>query len=105
MAAMNLTDLSDRPAAHLSAGQKRRAGLARLIVSGRPVWMLDEPTVSLDAASVRLFADLVRAHLAAGGIAVIATHIDLGLDAPVLDLSLHRARHDSAANPFDEAFL
>ncbi|PRD38746.1 UNVERIFIED_CONTAM: ccmA [Trichonephila clavipes] len=76
---MNLRDLRDRSAANLSAGQKRRLGLARLLVSGRPVWMLDEPTVSLDAASVALFADVVRSHLAEGGAALMATHIDLGL--------------------------
>jgi heme exporter protein A len=79
--AMNLTDLARRPAQNLSAGQKRRLGLARLLVTGRKVWLLDEPTVSLDAASVALFADAVRAHLAGGGLALIATHIDLGLEA------------------------
>lgn len=105
MAALNLSELADRPAAHLSAGQKRRAGLARLRVCGRPVWMLDEPTVSLDRDSVALFAGLVRDHLAGGGIALIATHIDLGLDAPALDLSAYRARPRAAANAFDEAFL
>ena len=57
VAAMNLSDLVSRPAAMLSAGQKRRLGLARLLVTGRPVWVLDEPTVSLDAGSVALFAD------------------------------------------------
>jgi heme exporter protein A len=102
---MNLTLLQDRLAQHLSAGQKRRLGLARLLVTGRPVWLLDEPTVSLDAASVALFAGVVRAHLAAGGAALIATHVDLGLDeAMVLDLTAFRAqsrRHDGA---FDEAF-
>lgn len=104
---MNLAALRDRPAANLSAGQKRRLGLARLLVSGRPVWMLDEPTVSLDAASVALFAGVVRDHLAGGGAALIATHIDLGLDeAEVLDLTPFRARGQTAgpARGFDEAF-
>lgn len=105
---MNLTALAARPAASLSAGQKRRLGLARLLVTGRPVWMLDEPTVSLDTASVALFADAVRAHLAAGGGAVIATHIDLGLpEAQVLDLAPMKARPPAAGGPrggFDEAF-
>ena len=107
--AMNLTHLAHRPARALSAGQKRRLGLARLLVSGRPVWALDEPTVSLDAASVTLFADVVRGHLGAGGAALIATHIDLGLpEARVLDLGPYRA--DPATAPqgrpasFDEAF-
>ncbi|MEY4982266.1 MAG: hypothetical protein RIR62_532 [Pseudomonadota bacterium] len=108
MAAMNLTALATRRAAHLSAGQKRRLGLARLLVTGRPVWLLDEPTVSLDAASVALFAGVLRGHLAQGGSAVIATHIDLGLpEAAVLDLTPFKARPPAAGGrmgAFDEAF-
>lgn len=104
--AMDLTALADRPAAALSAGQKRRLGLARLLVARRPLWVLDEPTVSLDAVSVTRFADMVRAHLGQGGAALIATHIDLGLDARVLDLTPFRAKADPAARPagFNEAF-
>lgn len=105
---MNLHALADRRAANLSAGQKRRLGLARLLVTGRPIWVLDEPTVSLDAASVQLFAGVVRAHLAAGGAALIATHIDLGLEeAEVLDLCPYRAgaRPAATADAFGEAFL
>lgn len=109
LAAMNLEKLVDRPAQNLSAGQKRRLGLARLAVTKRPIWLLDEPTVSLDAASVALFAALVRGHLETGGIAVIATHIDLGLsEARRLDLSEWRARapdQGGFAGAFDEAFL
>lgn len=108
MVAMNLTALRDRRAANLSAGQKRRLGLARILVTGRPIWVLDEPTVSLDAASVALFAAVVRAHLAAGGSALMATHIDLGLaEAEVLDLSPFKARMPAAGGrvgAFDEAF-
>jgi heme exporter protein A len=107
MAAMNLADLAERPAQNLSAGQKRRLGLARLLVTGRPLWVLDEPTVSLDTASVALFVAAVRAHLMAGGAALVATHIDLGLaEAAVLDLTGFRARPQSAAGAggFDEAF-
>ena len=76
---LGLGDLGDVPAGYLSAGQKRRLGLARLLVARRPVWLLDEPTVSLDAVSVDLFAGLVAEHLAAGGLAVAATHMPLGL--------------------------
>lgn len=105
---MNLRQLADRPAHSLSAGQKRRLGLARLLVTGRPVWVLDEPTVSLDAASVALFAGAVRAHLAQGGAALMATHIDLGLsEATVLDLAPFKARPPELggiAGSFDEAF-
>ncbi len=105
--AMDLEHLADRPAAALSAGQKRRLGLARLLVSGRPLWVLDEPTVSLDAPSVARFGVTVRAHLAGGGAALMATHIDLGLDeARVLDLTPYRARPGRDARPagFNEAF-
>ncbi len=105
LAAMNLEALRDRPALHLSAGQKRRLGLARLLVTGRSVWLLDEPTVSLDAASVALFAGVVRAHLADGGAVLIASHVDLGMDeAATLDLSAFRARHGVRNGAFDEAF-
>jgi hypothetical protein len=80
-------------------------GLARLLVTGRPVWLLDEPTVSLDAASVALFADVVRAHLARGGSALIATHVDLGLDeAALLDLTAFRAQSRKPDGAFDGAF-
>ena len=102
--ALDLAALTRRRAGELSAGQKRRLGLARLLVTGRPVWLLDEPTVSLDVASVALFADVVRAHLKTGGLAVIATHVDLGLpEATVLDLDPHRAREIQSTG-FDEAF-
>lgn len=108
LAAYRLHDLADRPAAMLSAGQKRRLGLARLVIAGRPLWVLDEPTVSLDSAAVGWFAEAVRAHLGSGGAALMATHIDLGLpEAAVLDLAPWRAVPGRAApRPagFDEAF-
>jgi len=101
----DLSDLRDRLGGTLSAGQKRRLGLARLGVIGRKVLFLDEPTVSLDRFSVKLFADwLQNTHLAAGGVAVIATHIDLGLDAPELDLTPFKAA-DDAGGGSDEEFL
>ncbi|WP_209425739.1 heme ABC exporter ATP-binding protein CcmA [Pararhodobacter sp. SW119] len=102
--AMNLTDLAARQAQHLSAGQKRRLGLARLLVTGRPIWLLDEPTVSLDTASVALFGSVARTHLARGGTALMASHIDLGLnEARVLDLTSYRAA-PRLPQGFDEAF-
>ena len=104
MTGMDVASLAHRRASELSAGQKRRLGLARLLVTGRPVWLLDEPTVSLDAVSVTLFAGVVRQHLAGGGLAIIATHVDLGLpEAAVLDLTPYRARI-MARDGFDEAF-
>ncbi|WP_127104553.1 heme ABC exporter ATP-binding protein CcmA [Pararhodobacter zhoushanensis] len=103
--AMNLADLAERPAQSLSAGQKRRLGLARLLVTGRWLWVLDEPTVSLDADSVALFAAVVRGHLAQGGAALMATHIDLGLaEARVLELAPYKAGLPADLG-FDEAFL
>lgn len=101
----NLWDLRNRLAGTLSAGQKRRLGLARLLVTGRKVWILDEPTVSLDTASVALFGAAVTAHVAAGGAAMMATHIDLGVDAEIIDLAPYRATYSPTSDGFDEAFL
>ncbi len=104
LAALDLQPLVRRRAGELSAGQKRRLGLARLLVTGRPLWLLDEPTVSLDAGSVARFAGVLRHHLAGGGGAIIATHADLGLpEAAVLDLGPHRVRI-LLRDGFDEAF-
>lgn len=105
LAAFELEGLADRHAGNLSAGQKRRLGLARMVVTGRPVWVLDEPTVSLDVDAVAMFAAAVRAHLKGGGMALMATHIDLGLDeARVLNLAPFRARAPEP-DDFDGAFL
>ena len=104
---MDLAHLADRPAGRLSAGQRRRLGLARLIVSGRAVWALDEPTVSLDTASVARFEDVLRAHMAQGGIVIAATHVPLDIPAATIDLGPFRARPGAqAARPssFHEAF-
>ncbi len=91
LAQFALTGLETFPAAYLSAGQKRRAGLARLIAAARPLWLLDEPTVSLDAASTKLLADAVNAHLIAGGLVIAATHLPLGFQVS-RELDLSRAR-------------
>lgn len=101
-----LQDLRARAAATLSAGQKRRLGLARLAVIGRKILLLDEPTVSLDKASVGRFASFLQDHLDAGGSAVIATHIDLGFTATVLELAPYKLDAPAlTASDFDEAFL
>lgn len=108
LGAMNLRELAARPGHALSAGQKRRLGLARLMVTGRSVWLLDEPTVSLDHDSVALFVSMLRDHLGRGGAAVIATHIELGLpEAGILELGPFRAanlRRESRPAGFNEAF-
>ena len=106
ISAFDMGYLIDRPGGMLSAGQKRRLGLSRLIVTGRPIWLLDEPTVSLDTAAVAQFGAMIQAHLERGGVAVIATHIDLGLGdrAATLDLTQFKAAAEAQFNP-DEAFL
>lgn len=89
---LGLAGLSDVPAAWLSAGQRRRLGLSRLLLAKRPLWLLDEPTVSLDAAAVETLAGMISQHLAAGGIAIAATHVPLGLtNARELRLGAGRA--------------
>jgi heme exporter protein A len=79
LARLGLAALGDIPAGFLSAGQKRRLGLARLLVAQRPVWLLDEPTATLDTAAAAILTDVVDAHLNAGGLAVVATHLPLSL--------------------------
>ena len=104
--AFDLSALTSRYAGTLSAGQKRRLGLARLLVTGRPIWLLDEPTVSMDRDAVALFAKAIGAHLAGGGLALMATHIDLGLASETtLDLTPFRAAADTRLGASDEAFL
>ncbi|MEO1676741.1 MAG: heme ABC exporter ATP-binding protein CcmA [Pseudomonadota bacterium] len=97
LSAFDLVPLRNRLAAALSAGQRRRLGLARMMVTGRPVWLFDEPTVSLDTAATARFAAVVEAHLGRGGIAVIATHIPLGLSSVrELDLGAFRVRPETS---------
>jgi heme exporter protein A len=99
--AFDLHPLADRRAGEMSAGQKRRLSLARLLVTGRPVWCLDEPTVSLDVENVARFARAVESHLATGGAAIIATHIDLGLpNARTLDVTPFMAKRLRSDDPF-----
>ena len=106
LSAFELSPLEHRLAGTLSAGQKRRLGLARLLVTGRAIWLLDEPTVSMDQAAVALFARVLKAHLDAGGAALIATHIDLGLaKETTLDLTPFRAAPEARVGASDEAFL
>ena len=97
LAAFGIADLRRRAAGSLSAGQRRRLGLARLLVTGRPVWIMDEPTVSLDTAGVALFGRVVAAHLAGGGSALMASHIDLGVSAQTLDVGRFKATSQTDA--------
>ena len=77
---VGLGDIAHLPFGYLSAGQRRRAAIARLLVSHRPVWLLDEPTAGLDGASAARFSALMRSHLDAGGIILAATHLPLGIE-------------------------
>ncbi|KKB10830.1 hypothetical protein VE25_15950 [Devosia geojensis] len=79
--AVGLGPLARLDAGYLSAGQTRRLSLARLLVTPRPVWLLDEPTAALDTQGEAMVARLIEAHLDAGGIAVAATHLPLPIGA------------------------
>ncbi|SFJ40657.1 heme exporter protein A [Bradyrhizobium sp. Gha] len=81
LAAVGLDHAADLPASFLSAGQRRRLSLARLLTVRRPVWLLDEPTTALDAAGQEMFGGLMRGHLAGGGMIIAATHGPLGIEA------------------------
>jgi heme exporter protein A len=80
LAAVGLDGLAHLPAAYLSAGQRRRLSLARMIAVARPIWLLDEPTSALDTAAQAMLADLMRAHRAGGGLILAATHGPIGLE-------------------------
>jgi len=84
LAAVGLGHTGHLPAAYLSAGQRRRLSLARLLAVKRPIWLLDEPGTALDSAGQSLFAGLMREHFATGGIVIAATHGPLGVDAKEL---------------------
>ena len=77
---VGLGGIGHLPFGYLSTGQKRRAAIARLLVSHRPVWLLDEPTAGLDAQSETEFVALMNEHLGSGGIVIAATHQPLGIE-------------------------
>jgi heme exporter protein A len=84
LAVVELDHAARLPAAYLSAGQRRRLSIARLLTVRRPIWLLDEPTNALDASGQKLFATLMGDHLARGGLIVAATHTPLGISARTL---------------------
>lgn len=88
---VGLQRVADLPAAYLSAGQKRRVALARLLVSKRTIWLLDEPTAALDAKSEALLGELVDDHMTDGGLVIAATHLKLPFKvAHSIDMSMMR---------------
>ncbi|MGH6854220.1 MAG: heme ABC exporter ATP-binding protein CcmA [Aestuariivirga sp.] len=91
LAAMGLEGLARDPAGLLSAGQKRRLALARLLVVPRVLWLLDEPGVGLDQAAQEKFSKVMAAHLGQGGLIIAATHVALGL-APQVRFDLGGSR-------------
>ena len=90
LAALGIENLADVPGRFLSAGQRRRLALARVVATPAPLWLLDEPTVTLDTDATTRVASMIAAHRAGGGMVVVATHGELALDgARRLDLGDH----------------
>ena len=85
--AFDLTALAARAVRTLSAGQRRRTALARVVLSRAPLWLLDEPLNALDAPAQQAFREVLQEHIAGGGLAIAATHADLGVAARRLELS------------------
>ena len=99
---VRLKGINTIPAGYLSAGQKRRVAIARLLVVRKPIWLIDEPTAALDADAETNFSRILQNHLHQGGIAIAATHQPLNLKAPkTLKMQPHRGPGDIA----EEAFL
>ena len=85
--AVGLAGLGEVPVRLLSTGQRRRAGLARVVASGADIWLLDEPANGLDADGVAMLEGLIAGHRAGGGVAVVATHLPIGVaGAEVIEL-------------------
>lgn len=95
--AVDLAALAEVPVRYLSTGQRRRAGVARLLVQSPPLWLLDEPTNGLDSASITRVEHAIAAHRVTGGGVIIATHLDLTIpDAQTLDLTGRGAAAEAA---------
>ncbi|MBB4093570.1 heme ABC exporter ATP-binding protein CcmA [Brucella pecoris] len=88
--AVDLPGVEHLPFGYLSTGQKRRVSIAKVLVSHRPLWIVDEPTAGLDKASEARFAEIMRGHMREGGMIVAATHIPLGLEGvSALDMAAY----------------
>lgn len=87
LVAFDLPSLAARPVRTLSAGQRRRTALARVVLAQAPLWLLDEPLNALDAPAQSAFRAALQKHLAAGGLAIAATHADLGVTGRTLELA------------------
>lgn len=83
-----IADLADLPVGYMSAGQRRRVALGRLVMADAPLWLLDEPLTAIDAATIRVLGDVLQTHLDQGGLIVAATHAPLpGIDGDVLEIT------------------
>ncbi|MBK0020086.1 heme ABC exporter ATP-binding protein CcmA [Brucella pseudogrignonensis] len=91
--AVDLPGVEHLPFGYLSTGQKRRVSIAKLLISHRPLWIVDEPTAGLDKASEARFAELMRDHMRDGGMVIAATHIPLGLEG-VRTLDMAQYSHE-----------
>tara|TARA_R110002094_G_scaffold18781_4_gene30349 strand:+ start:734 stop:1336 length:603 start_codon:yes stop_codon:yes gene_type:complete len=101
MQQLSLDSLQTRAAGDLSAGQKRRLGLARILLTDASIWLMDEPTVSLDAATSDIIVDAIKTHCSNGGAAIISTHIDLNIDnARILNVIDFAAKPSDYTDPF-----
>jgi len=98
LARFGLGHLGDIPARLLSAGQRRRLALARVLAAPATLWLLDEPTVSLDEEAIAVLVEVVAEHRAEGGMVMAATHVDIGLEAATV-LNLSAAARPSGATP------
>jgi heme exporter protein A len=94
--ALDLDPLADVPGRFLSAGQKRRLSLTRLLATPADLWLLDEPSVTLDVQSTARLEDMLAAHRASGGMAIVATHAEIALPgAEVIDMAGYRIAIDT----------
>ena len=95
LAALGMEDLAEVPGRFLSAGQKRRLSLTRLLATPAELWLLDEPSITLDSDSAARLETMLAQHRAGGGMAVVATHADIALsDAETIDMTDHRVSMD-----------
>ena len=100
---LKLNDFQNRIAGELSAGQKRRLGLARMLITNAKIWLMDEPTVSLDKTTTTLISEIITQHCKEGGAAIISTHVNLNLpSSKVLDISEFKPEIDEEFDPFLE---
>lgn len=99
-----IADLADLPVGYMSAGQRRRVALGRLLLADAPLWLLDEPLTAIDAATIAVLGDVMQSHLAGGGLIVAATHAPLpGIEGKVLEITAPDFEDNDGEDWFDAA--